>query len=129
MASALLVVEAHELRSMIRDEFRSCLLERMPPKPAPAPVCTSKPEALEPSYTTAQVAEFIHCDESTVAGYIRAKKLRATKVARRWIILKSDLEAYMREHEAAPLKAPTRVPGAEEEAARVLARFGAKKER
>jgi len=50
--------------------------------------------------TTRQIAQRLHVVEETVARYWIARgtgRLRATKAGRRWLVLESDLQEFIRE--------------------------------
>lgn len=102
-----------ELR-MVRDESPRTVVSaplRAPPKP---------PSGLEVNYTTEEVAEYLIMKESTVAAYCRSGRLKANKVARRWLVGHSALMALKAEVQEGGHSAPP--PGVDDAASRVLSR-------
>ena len=50
---------------------------------------------MEKLYTTAEVAEILKVTQRTVYNYLKAKKLKAAKVGRDWLITESNLKKFI----------------------------------
>jgi len=51
--------------------------------------------------TTEEVSQYLRIDEQTVRDLLRARKLPGRKVGRSWRVLRSELEAWLRQPEPA----------------------------
>jgi len=51
--------------------------------------------------TTEEVSQYLRIDEQTVRDLLRVRKLPGRKVGRSWRILRSELEAWLRQPEPA----------------------------
>jgi len=49
--------------------------------------------------TTEEVSQYLRIDEQTVRDLLRARKLPGRKVGRSWRVLRSELEAWLRQPE------------------------------
>ena len=49
--------------------------------------------------TTEEVSQYLRIDEQTVRDLLRARKLPGRKVGRSWRVLRSELEAWLRQSE------------------------------
>ena len=49
--------------------------------------------------TTEEVSQYLRIDEQTVRDLLRVRKLPGRKVGRSWRILRSELEAWLRQPE------------------------------
>ena len=47
------------------------------------------------TYTVEQVAEVLHVTKYTVRELLKAKHLKGRKIGKRWLIMASDLQAYL----------------------------------
>ena len=47
--------------------------------------------------TTEEVSQYLRIDEQTVRDLLRARKLPGRKVGRSWRVLRSELEAWLRQ--------------------------------
>jgi excisionase family DNA binding protein len=56
---------------------------------------------LEDYVTVPEIAEAAEVDQSTVRRWIRERRLPATKVARSWIVKRTDADEFLKEWAAA----------------------------
>ena len=49
--------------------------------------------------TTEEVSQYLRIDEQTVRDLLRARKLPGRKVGRSWRVLRSELDAWLRQPE------------------------------
>ncbi len=102
-----------ELRAIIREEVEAATAR------APRPRAVA-PEQESPYLTIEQAAALAQRSQRTVLEWVRGNQLRAKKRARRWVVHRRDLEAFMTldAGEACALSATERQ--IEESAAKIL---------
>ncbi len=56
----------------------------------------TKDESIEVTYTTSEVAKMLNISDATMLRWLKAEKIPGFfRIGRRWLIRKSDLEAFI----------------------------------